>query len=387
MASQFLRDFTLKEDWAYGSKQGIICQPLCIENHINQKQNIVFLNSLNELVTLDNNGMETSRKSLGHPKKRLIELISETNPEFPKKRLISRDINKDNKPEIAAALECGRLILLSSSQEKLWEFRANAGFSSAPAVFDIDGDGEYELVAGSRDHSIYAIDRYGKLRWKHDSGAEVTSPVKAAAIGGRIMILFGSEDNNLHCLNPDGAMSWKFKTRGIITSRPSIVSYDGKDYIVVSSHDKHIYIIDSSGRQRSSIPTRGIVYSEVANSDMYSTGKPYLAAGVCSSAQSVALISQDRKTESFSSAYWVSSTPIIANLSLAKNKLVFGSHDNFLYVVDIEEGREMHESFLKHRLCGKVMSTGIVNDRLCNKKKIIASTDKGRIYSFFVVPA
>jgi len=107
--------------------------------------------------------------------------------------------------------------LYAFEPEVLWKFQTGSYIYSSPAVADIDGDGKLEIVFGSRDDRLYAINgEDGTELWKFQTGYDIYSSPAVADIDGdgKLEIVFGSEDNRLYALKTPGtskSFSLKFK--------------------------------------------------------------------------------------------------------------------------------------------------------------------------------
>jgi len=81
------------------------------------------------------------------------------------------------KSYVAVGCENGYVYMLDSHTGKLrWKFKTGNNIYSSPALGDIDGDGEIEVVVGSWDNYIYCLSgRDGKLKWRFKTGNWVYS--------------------------------------------------------------------------------------------------------------------------------------------------------------------------------------------------------------------
>jgi hypothetical protein len=84
-----------------------------------------------------------------------------------------------------------------------WVYLTVGDVSSSPCVADVDGDGEFEVLAGSLDKKVYCVDRAGQLEWTYATGGTVaSSPCVADVDGdGGLEILVGSSDGKVYCLS------------------------------------------------------------------------------------------------------------------------------------------------------------------------------------------
>ncbi|UCF08015.1 MAG: PQQ-binding-like beta-propeller repeat protein, partial [Thermoplasmata archaeon] len=136
-----------------------------------------------------------------------------------------------------------------------WSFLTGGDVKSPPAVGDINSDGELEVVFGSNDQHLYALDKYGNELWNFPvQGPIVCSPTIGDVDGdGLSEIVFGGYfldwgDPNLYVLNgEDGSPVWQFTSgnigapyRGFQASALLCdISGDGIDDVLVGSMDHY----------------------------------------------------------------------------------------------------------------------------------------------------
>ncbi|MGQ4891474.1 MAG: FG-GAP-like repeat-containing protein [Candidatus Njordarchaeia archaeon] len=128
-----------------------------------------------------------------------------------------------------------------------WVFKTNGSVFSTPALSDVDGDGSLEVVVGSDDGNLYALNgENGSLLWVFKTGGAIRS---SPAIGdlnsdGRPEIVFGSYDGNLYALNGEnGSLLWNFSVPGYVDRSPTIadIDKDGSPEVVFACNDYITY--------------------------------------------------------------------------------------------------------------------------------------------------
>ncbi len=120
-----------------------------------------------------------------------------------------------------------------------WKYELDCKSYSDPAIADpaIGADGT--IYIGENKH-LYAIDPYGKLKWKYGSDYESYS-YPAIGSDGTIYIKTGSE---LHAIDPYGKLKWKYELDYKSYSYPAI----GADGTIYIGENKHLYAIDPYGK-------------------------------------------------------------------------------------------------------------------------------------------
>ncbi len=147
---------------------------------------------------------------------------------------------------------------------------------SSPAVADLDGNGDLELVVGTDNGFLVAINHDGSYFWNIDIGDPVIASPAIADVDGDGLwdVVFGADDGRVyavrgydgcHFTNDDRIQvpgcplfpeySWPFQTGGVIRATPVTADVDGEkgdtvnplDFIV-GSFDGKLYALDRWGR-------------------------------------------------------------------------------------------------------------------------------------------
>lgn len=135
----------------------------------------------------------------------------------------------------------------------LWNYTAGGGIYSSPVIGDLDGDGIEEVVFGSDDGFVYALDYNGTVAWRYKTNGRVRSAPSIVNLsrGSFLQVLAGSEDGFVYALAHNGSLLWRFKTGGLVTSSPVILDvYNGpKPGVVFGSGDGNLYVLHSDGSE------------------------------------------------------------------------------------------------------------------------------------------
>ncbi|MCJ7821625.1 MAG: FG-GAP-like repeat-containing protein, partial [Armatimonadetes bacterium] len=141
---------------------------------------------------------------------------------------------------------------------------------SSPALGDLDGDGDLEVVAGSYDSKVYAWHHDGTPVWAEPrtTGDQVaSSPALGDLDGdGDLEIVIGSHDGKVYAWHHDGTAAWSPpSTGGWVESSPALGDLDGDGdlEVVVGSWDMKVYAWHHDGSPVWSQPrdTGGLVVS------------------------------------------------------------------------------------------------------------------------------
>jgi hypothetical protein len=116
---------------------------------------------------------------------------------------------------------------------------------------DLDGDGQVELLVGSYDGQVYALDDSGQMRWSFDVGRPVLGLWAGDLDGdGQSEILPNPyRGGELYMLRQDGRLAWKQGTRGEIgLLQGGDVDGDGRAEAVLLSASWDLYVLEGDGQ-------------------------------------------------------------------------------------------------------------------------------------------
>jgi outer membrane protein assembly factor BamB len=147
-----------------------------------------------------------------------------------------------------------------------WKYDVGSSLNSGPVVSDIDGDGNFEIITGTNDGKLIALDKQGNLKWSYAINEQVDdlelmfldnstvnsiggTPHTDDVFGkGETNILFGTELGYAYLLDFKGKLIWKFKTEGAIRSILLFNDFGNDEKrIIFGSMDHHIYCLSNKG--------------------------------------------------------------------------------------------------------------------------------------------
>nr|MDO8113824.1 FG-GAP-like repeat-containing protein [Candidatus Sigynarchaeota archaeon] len=175
----------------------------------------------------------------------------------------------------------GRLYCLHGINGTMkWQYSTGSPSYSSPAVGDVDGDGDLEVIVGSDNYRVYCINaRNGSLEWSYLTGQVVQAGPAIGDVDGdeQVEIIIGSFDNQVYCLNgKNGSKEWSYITGGDIYSTPAIGDVDGDGIVEVyfGSYDSIVYCLyGNNGSVRWSYTTAGTIRANPAIADVDGNGK------------------------------------------------------------------------------------------------------------------
>lgn len=143
--------------------------------------------------------------------------------------------------------------------DSVWQAVTTDAVTGSPAVA-LDGT----VYVGSTDHSLYAFNSDGTLKWSKATGGLIDTASPVVDSSGAVYV--GSNDGKVYAFNSDGSAKWTFTVPASTTAQFTAVSNspalaaDGTLYI--KSDDNNLYALNSSdGTQKWRFNTGGISYS------------------------------------------------------------------------------------------------------------------------------
>ena len=256
-----------------------------------------------EVVVADGDGGITCLDSNGRPQWRLLAesavrvldkdpFISKPNWNYERYRNRDAvvppavgDVDGDGQAEVLLATEPGYVYCLSGRGEWKWQFRAGGKCLGTPVIADLDKDGTAEIIVGSDDKRVYVLaGATGKVRAAIPTAWGVGPSIAAADLDrdGIPEILFGDDRGYFYCCEPDGEQRWRvaFKADPPLTSEygdrflapAAVADIDGDgvlELVLGMSGRGLLYVLSPDGRiERSCVLETGQKPARLAESGL-----------------------------------------------------------------------------------------------------------------------
>ena len=211
----------------------------------------------------------------------------------------------------------------SATASLLWNFTARGGVPTSAALADIDNDGKLEVMMGSADSYMYALNSEdGTLVWESNPGGAIwSSPTLGDIDGdGKLEIVFGTYGNHLYALNSeDGSELWRFPTGDAIATNAVLADLDGDNKLeaVFGCVDDKVYVLNGEdGSLLWNYTTGGDIYSSPAVGDLNGDGTLEVAIGSRDHKIYVFHGENGSVLWSYESDYWNPNSPAIGDFDL-----------------------------------------------------------------------
>ncbi len=182
------------------------------------------------------------------------------------------DIDLDDTLEIVTTSFFNKKIeVVDVMGNREWTRHANLFITATPAIGNIDNDPELEVVVGSWDQNIYALnhDSTDVTTFPHATGQLLHGGVSLADVNadGLDDIVYGDKSGQCSIVLADGTtpIGWPVSTSGSITSEPQVIlTGDHSAIILIGNDNGDMYGFDLNGTQRFMIDGFGAIYASPA---------------------------------------------------------------------------------------------------------------------------
>jgi outer membrane protein assembly factor BamB len=164
------------------------------------------------------------------------------------------------------------------SGKVVWQAHVT-GSPVSPAVGDVDGDGNAEVVVATNAGKLALISASGKVQWEQTISSKsdtwgTSAPILFRASDGHMRIAVGSSDGRVNCFNATGHRLWSHTTHGYVASTLSVgdMDHDGRTHLFAITGKGVIYRYDEDGRELWNIDMQGRTIAAGALIDLQNDG-------------------------------------------------------------------------------------------------------------------
>ena len=327
---------SLDMDLTIDVKTDITTRPIVADLDPKRKEVIIFGTKDGRLIAVRGSGIEWIF-SAKETKSDVEELFrDESRGNSINSQPIVADINKDGNLEILFGSDNGKLYALDSTGNYMWDFKTKDSIRTTPIYTDITSDNASYVIFGGNDGFLYCLDPLGALIWKFKASSGIESSPAYLVKGKERQIVFGSNDGTLYSVNSDGQLNWKHKLKAKVSAQPAIgdVFGDNDPHIAVGTTDGAMNLFSSDGELLWTYKTGGSIPNAAVLADLNNDKKLEIIFGSCDDNVYV-LSAEGSKIWSFETSFWVASTPIVADIDNdGKLEVIICSYDQSVYILD-----------------------------------------------------
>jgi hypothetical protein len=252
-----------QEGFPYQAQTEVETSPLCIDVNEDGYKEIVFADKSGELYLIDALGADMP----GFP----ISLNSQPGG------IAVADIDLDDTLEIVVTLFNKKVEVYDVFGNYEWTRHSNLFITAVPAIGNVDDDEELEIVFGSYDQNIYALnhDSTNVLNFPYASGQLIHAGVSLVDldIDGKDEIIYVSKGGQLGLIDADSIYAgWPVNTSASTVSEPQVIMNSKNEALILLGNDfgdmiginldgTQEFIVDGTG----SIKTSPAVYAKDDN--------------------------------------------------------------------------------------------------------------------------
>jgi len=165
--------------------------------------------------------------------------------------LVAANIDKNTGTEIVAADKMGNLVCLSSRGSVIWVEKYKDGFNSAPAIADLNGDGDPEILVGSKGSPLVCFSNKGIKKWQlNEKGSVGSSPLVCDLNNDKKPDILVGQNQGLSLVDNHGNIQWHYPMRKNIHDAISVgdINNDGMEEIIVVDLFGKVACLDYRGK-------------------------------------------------------------------------------------------------------------------------------------------
>ncbi|MGQ9583328.1 MAG: PKD domain-containing protein [Thermoplasmatota archaeon] len=202
------------------------------------------------------------------------------------------DLEGDGEMEAVVADSASGLAAVSASGTLKWTLEPPLSPTTPPLLADMEGDGTLEVLVGAEDGCLRAFSHEARLLWCFTAGSTPLAPPAAADLDsdGLSEVVLGTDEGLVHAVGANGRALWSFRADGSIAAPPLVLDLfmDGHLEVVVATSSGAVYALSAAGQRiwSAALSTSGV--SALAACDLGLDGTPELvAAGLDGSVQAL----------------------------------------------------------------------------------------------------
>lgn len=293
------------------------------------------------------------------------------------------DLDSDGRNEVVFGSGDGGLRAVNGENlSLLWTDSVGSAFSSAPAIADLDADGQLDVAAAWADGTVRAYNGASGARlWACAAGSAPSGGLVAADpdVDGRLEVVFGTDAGRVAIIDGEfGTEQWAVTLPAAVTGTPALgdIDSDGRQEIVVGCGDSLWRVLDARTGQPERTGPAGAAASSPTLADLDADGRLELLVGsaggtMCAFSGDSGLLRWQFSARGPATAAAVGDANGDGSVDV-----VFGSEDSSVYALDCG-GALLWTRALGGKLRG-APSLGLVNAD--SALDIFVGADDGRLY-------
>jgi hypothetical protein len=209
--------------WEYDCGEALVATPAFYPS-VSDPTGIIIITESGKMILVDCQGKETWRHDFNEP--------VQATPAVG-------DLTGDSDPEIVTATVAGEVIVVSGTgnEQGRYPLAGRVVDWSSPSLPDLDGDGRCEILIGDEGGWMNALAGDGRRLWRVKADAHTTStPAIVPGIDGNVQtIIYGNENDHIVALSAKGELRWLIREEGQYgRTNPTVGDLDGDgDYEVI----------------------------------------------------------------------------------------------------------------------------------------------------------
>ncbi len=232
--------------------------------------------------------------------------------------------------------------------KKEWHFDSKSTLSSGPVI--VNKDGNNEIIFGTKEGKIYAVDKDSKIKWIFDSQEDyseaelmflntekknsvTSSPNIINLKDGKYEIVFATESGKVIAISNEGKNLWTFDSNACIKGNIIIsdVNKNNEKEILFGNSDGNFYILNSNGNLikeiniGTSIESTAVVFNNIIPQIIFGDNN-----GIIHS-----INFNGEKIWKFKTNNKIVSSGVISKLDKLNDSITIGSTDGILYNLDL----------------------------------------------------